>query len=298
MRRQFFALAAFGVIATGLGACARDNSSTTAPKAKQTAVPVATTQPAGVVTTTPTTLATPGIFSPVKAGVLTVVTSLPGTGFWDGSPSDITQINAGYEFQIATAMAAKLGLKVELRNEKFEDIDAGKITNYDVILTQLSINDRRKSFYDFTTAYFQSDQGILVRTGTSVDGLDTAKGLRWGIQPTTTGSDYLLARVQPAGKAAEYTDLNQGFADVESGKIDAFLMDTAIVLRRAADSGGKLVVAAQFKTGELYGGALPKGSPNKPTFDAILNVLAVDGSLAKFATQSLGGNPNDIKYLG
>ena len=295
MRRQFLAIATFGLLIGGLGACARDNASTAPITNKSTAVPVSTTQPPGVATTT---LAAPSTFAPLKAGVLTVVTSLPGTGFWDGSPTDISLITGGYEFQIATAMAAKLGLKLEVRNEKFEDIDAGKITNYDLILTQLSINDRRKSYYDFTAAYFQSDQGILVRAGTAVGGLDAAKALRWGVQPTTTGSDYLLARVQPAAKPAEYSDLTLGFADVESGKIDAFLMDTAIVLRRAADSGGKLVVAAQFKTGELYGGALPKGSPNKATFDALLNALAVDGSLAKFATQSLGGNPNDIKYVG
>lgn len=240
----------------------------------------------------------PAAFAPVKAGVLTVVTSLPGTGFWDGSLDDITKVNAGYEYNIAVAMATHLGLKLELRTEKFEDIDAGKVVNYDLILTQLSINDRRKGFYDFTAAYFQSDQGILVRTGTAVDGLDTAKNLRWGIQPTTTGSDYLLARVQPAAKAAEFPDLTKGFDAVEAGTIDAFIMDTAIVLRRAADSKGKLVVAAQFKTGELYGGAMPKGSPNKAVFDGILNGLATDGSLAKFATQSLGGNPNDIKYIG
>jgi polar amino acid transport system substrate-binding protein len=74
-------------------------------------------------------------------------------------------------------------------------------------------------------------------------------------------------------------------------------MDTAIVLAQASESGGSEEVAAQFKTGEEYGGILPKGSTNADAINTILTELKDDGSLSDFAKQWLGGDPTAIPVL-
>jgi polar amino acid transport system substrate-binding protein len=56
-------------------------------------------------------------------------------------------------------------------------------------------------------------------------------------------------------------------------------------------------VAAQFRTGEQYGGILPEGSENADAINAILQELEDDGSLSQFAEQWLGGDPSAIPVL-
>ncbi len=43
-------------------------------------------------------------FKPWSADTLSVVTSLPGPGFWEGSDSDPTKLTSGYEYDIAKCM--------------------------------------------------------------------------------------------------------------------------------------------------------------------------------------------------
>ena len=97
---------------------------------------------------------------------LTVVTSLPGPGFWAGSDSDPAKITSGYEYDIAKAMQKEFGLsKLVVRNENFDSITAGTVTNYDVALSQITITCDRAKVVKFSIPYFASNQGILVNKG-------------------------------------------------------------------------------------------------------------------------------------
>lgn len=235
-------------------------------------------------------------FTPVTEDTLTVVTSLPAPGFWEGDdPSNIT---GGYEFEIAKALQERLGMgNLEIVNVSFDQLVAGQVGDFDVALSQVTITDERKQVVDFTEPYFESDQGVLVVAGTKVDTVDEAKALQWGAQSGTTGSDYLTNTLQPDNEPQVFQDLSAGFAALEAGQVDAFMMDTAIVLAQASESNGAEEVAAQFKTGEEYGGILPKGSTNADAINGVLTELKDDGSLSDFAKQWLGGDPSAVPVL-
>jgi polar amino acid transport system substrate-binding protein len=136
-----------------------------------------------------------------------------------------------------------------------------------------------------------------VSEGTEVETVEDAKALQWGVQSGTTGADYIADVLQPDQEAQVFQDLSAGFAALEAGQLDAFMMDTAIVLSQASESGGAQEVAAQFKTGEEYGGILPKGSENAEAINTILEELEADGSLSEFAEEWLGGDPSAIPVL-
>ncbi|MDH5290914.1 MAG: transporter substrate-binding domain-containing protein, partial [Acidimicrobiia bacterium] len=86
----------------------------------------------------------PTDFTPIKAGTLTVVTSLPGPGFWDGSDDDPTKITGGYEYDIVQAIKDKLCLdSVDVRNVPFDGLVAGTVTGFDVAFSQVTITDER-----------------------------------------------------------------------------------------------------------------------------------------------------------
>ena len=235
-------------------------------------------------------------FTPVTDDTLTVVTSLPAPGFWNGD--DPSSITGGYEYEIAKAMQEKLGLSdLKIVNVSFDQLVAGQVGDFDVALSQVTITDERKQVVDFTEPYFESDQGVLVMAGTEVATVDEAKALQWGVQSGTTGADYLTDELQPEKEPQVFQNLADGFAALEAGQVDAFMMDTAIVLSQASESNGDEEVAAQFKTGEEYGGILPQGSTNVDAINAILTELKDDGSLAEFATDWLGGDPAAIPVL-
>jgi polar amino acid transport system substrate-binding protein len=235
-------------------------------------------------------------FTPVTDDTLTVVTSLPAPGFWNGDDPD--SITGGYEYEIAKALQEKLNLSdLKISNVSFDQLVAGQVGDFDVALSQVTITDERKQVVDFTEPYFESDQGVLVMEGTEVATIDDAKALQWGVQSGTTGADYLTEEVQPDKEPQVFQNLADGFAALEAGQVDAFMMDTAIVLSQASESDGDEEVAAQFKTGEEYGGILPEDSPNVDAINAILTELKDDGSLAEFATDWLGGDPSAIPVL-
>lgn len=235
-------------------------------------------------------------FTPVTDDTLTVVTSLPAPGFWNGD--DPAAITGGYEYEIAKALQEGLQMSdLKVNNVSFDQLVAGQVGDFDVALSQVTITDERKQVVDFTEPYFESDQGVLVMTGTKVDTVDDAKALQWGSQSGTTGADYLTNTLQPDKEPQVFQDLSAGFAALEAGQVDAFMMDTAIVLAQAAESNGTEEVAAQFKTGEEYGGILPKGSTNADAINAILTQLKDDGSLGRFAEQWLGGDPSAVPVL-
>jgi len=235
-------------------------------------------------------------FTPVTDDTLTVVTSLPAPGFWNGD--DPAAITGGYEYEIALALQERLGLaNLQINNVSFDQLVAGQVGDFDVALSQVTITDERDQVVDFTDPYFESDQGVLVMAGTEVATVEDAKALQWGVQSGTTGADYIADTLQPDQEAQVFQDLSAGFAALEAGQVDAFMMDTAIVLSQASESDGAEEVAAQFRTGEQYGGILPEGSENADAINAVLQELEDDGSLSQFAEQWLGGDPSAIPVL-
>ena len=280
--RKVGAILLAGALVTGLTACGGDDDDEDGGEAGTTAPEAGDTE-----------------FTPVTDDTLTVVTSLPAPGFWNGD--DPSAITGGYEYEIAQAMQERLGLgDLEVVNVSFDQLVAGQVGDFDVALSQVTITEEREEVVDFTDPYFESDQGVIVQTGTEVATVEDAQALQWGVQSGTTGADYVADVLQPEQEAQVFQDLAAGFAALQAGQVEAFMMDTAIVLSQAAESGGEQEVVAQFTTGEEYGGILPEGSAGSANADAINGILAEleeDGSLSDFAVEWLGGDPEAIPVL-
>jgi polar amino acid transport system substrate-binding protein len=242
---------------------------------------------------------TSGEFAPVKADTLTVATSLPAPGFWNGD--DPESINGGFEYGMAQAMAKLAGLKnVEVKNVSFDALVAGQTSDFDVALSQVTITPERAEVVCFTTDYFSSDQGILVRTGTEVTE-ENQKSIKWGVQGSTTGQEFVNDRIKPDSEPSVYQDTPAMFTALSSDQIDAVLLDTAIVLGQANESDGELEVVAQYKAGESYGGIVENGGKNLGFLDQYIDSMKTDGTLDNLRDQFLVPvykvDPAEIPYL-
>jgi polar amino acid transport system substrate-binding protein len=237
-------------------------------------------------------------FKPVKSGKLTVQTSLPAPGWWNGD--DPEHMEGGFEFELAKSLCAKLGLgKVRIVNVNFDALQAGKTKDFDLALSQVTVTDARKQNEDFSESYFSSDQGVMVNEGTQVPDLAAAKKLKWGVQTGTTSEIYLNAKIKPDSAAKSFGETTEMFTALKAKQIDAVLLDTAIVLGQAPTQNAEVV--AQFKTGEVYGALLPKGSANTALVNTALKELTDDGTLAALNTKWLvpvfKGDPAEVPYI-
>jgi polar amino acid transport system substrate-binding protein len=243
-----------------------------------------------------------GDFTPVKADTLSVVTSLPGPGFWVGSDTDPADVKSGYEYDIAKALQNAFGLaNLEVRNVSFDAIQAGAAKDYDLALSQVTITCERAANVKFTRPYFFSNQGVLVKSDFDkpITTLEEAKAIKWGVQSTTTAAD-LLEEIGTDSPPRAYPDLTDGYTALRAGQVEAFLIDTAINLGEAANSNGELKVPSQFVTADgpdQYGALLPKDSVNGPAINAVLQELEESGELTKLAQENLTADPGTLPSI-
>ncbi len=313
--RKFAILATAAMFAAGVAACGSSSKSSSS-NDSTTSVGAATTTPGA--STTPTTalakidcngtsayvtdIGAASDFKPVTPDTLTVVTSLPGPGFFEGSDTDPTKITSGYEYDIAKAMQQAFGLsKLVIRNENFDSITAGTVTNYDIALSQISITCDRAKVVKFSIPYFQSNQGVLVNTdgGPTVATLADAKKIQWGVQVSTTAVD-LLNKIKPDKDPKVFQQLPDAYAALQAKQVDAILIDTAINLGEAARSNGKFKVISQFsQTGgpDQYGAILPKDSTNAGAVNAVFKNLEDSGQLAQLAKTDLTADPGTLPLI-
>jgi polar amino acid transport system substrate-binding protein len=222
---------------------------------------------------------------PAIAGQLTVQTNLPAPGFWNGdSPATIKD---GFEYCLAANIAHRAGLdKLVVQNVAWDALIAGQTRNFDFALSQITITEARKKVVDFSRPYFSSDIGVLVRAADKAKYSSPAslKTARLGVQQATTAAKFLNEALKhPQNLTRIFPDVASGFTALRAGQIDAFIIDTSIVLSEAARSGGALAVVGQFRTGENYGALFSKGNPNRAQVDKILEALEKDGTLKKLS---------------
>ena len=237
--------------------------------------------------------------TPAVPGQLTVEVSLPAPGWWNGDTPE--SIKDGYEYCMAAIIAYRAGLpKVTVVNVAWPQLIGGNTKNYDLALSEASITEPRKKVVDFSTPYFNSDISLLVKKGTKVNNA-SAKDLRIGVHQGTTGADFIMNVLKPKPEVKVYANVPAMTAALTAGQIDAIANDTAYNLAYAEKSNGALVVAGQYKTGEVYGAVYPKGSPNDAAFDKLIQAMKDDGTLDKLSQKYLapafGGDPAKVPYL-
>ena len=238
------------------------------------------------------------IDKPAQPGQLTLETNLPAPIWYNGDTPE--SIKDGMEYCMAAEIAWRAGLdKVKLVPVEWDALIAGQTHDFDLAMSEISITDERKKVHDFSTAYFNSDIGVLTKSDAPVDAM-TIKKAKIGVQQATTGAAFVTDKLGVAAPQV-YPDSGSMFAALTAGQIDVAMTDTSIVLAQEVQGGGKLKVVGQYKTGETYGAIYPKGNPNNATIDKIISAMVADGTMAKLSGKYLaaawGKDPATIAYF-
>jgi polar amino acid transport system substrate-binding protein len=232
---------------------------------------------------------------PVKAGTLTVETTLPAGGWWNGTTP--TSIKSGYEYCLAANLANAGGLtSVTVKNVSFDQLVAGRTNDYDIALAEISITPDRKKVVDFSVPYFDSNIGVLTKKGSGIT-QDNITSKKCAAYSGTTSVPFVQDTLKCASTKV-YPDNQTLYQSVLSGQSDAAFLDTAIVLAEAKSTGGKLEVVGQYKTGEKYGAIYPKGSANQDALNKGITTMLDDGTTDELSKDYLGpafgGDPSSV----
>lgn len=131
-------------------------------------------------------------------GVLTVGVEIGYPPFEDFADDGTTPI--GYDIDIATAVADKLGLEVNFINTAWDGIFAGIDVNYDCVCSAVTINAERQETMLFSTPYINNYQAVVVPTGSDLEisSFQDLDGMTIAVQKETT-SDQLMSDYKSTG---------------------------------------------------------------------------------------------------
>ena len=176
----------------------------------------------------------------------------------------------GFDIDLMNAVADAGGFTVEFKNTAWDGIFAGLAAGkYDAIISSVNITDERKKEMDFSKAYINAGQILVVQSslkGVSV--LADMEGMTVAAQIGTTGS-FEIEKVEGVG-IKTYDEIGLAFEDLVNGRIDGVVADTPVAADFALQSEsykGKLKIVGDPFTEEYYGVCIQKG--NTEVLDAV-----------------------------
>ena len=216
-----------------------------------------------------------GTFTTVVEGTLTMSTTA------QFPPYELPTDDGGFEgidVEIATAIAEKLGLELDILDMDFDSallaVQQGKS---DIVMAGVTVNEDRQLVMDFTDSYATGVQVIIVKEGSDVTIDNMGEGLI-GTQRGTTGNIYCTDDYGEEHVMA-YDD---GFTAVQAlmnGQVDCVVIDNAPAQEFVKNNAGLTILDTEYAN-EDYAIGLNKG--NTALLDAIntaLNELISDGTV-------------------
>ncbi|SOE04283.1 amino acid ABC transporter substrate-binding protein [Rathayibacter rathayi] len=227
-----------------------------------------------------------------ESGKLTIGTegTYPPFSFHaDGGTGALT----GYDIDVVTAVAEKLGVEPDFQETQWDAIFAGLDGGrFEVIANQVAINDERQAKYDFSTPYSVSP-GVVIVPSSDTSITDLA-GLSGKTTAQSLSSNWYAVAQQNGAQVEGVEGWAQAIALVEQGRVDATVNDRLTWLDWSAsypDQAAGLKVAATTADTSASAFAFPKGSVDLvAAVDSALDELRADGTLVSLSERYFGAD--------
>ena len=271
------ALTLSAALAVGLTACG-STADTTAAESMADTAGTETTETAGG-----------DLLSEIQAkGTITV--AMEGTWApWTYHDEDDNLV--GYDVEVATKIAEKLGVEPQFIEGEWDGLLAGlDAGRYDIMVNGVDITPERAEKYDFSTPYAFNRTAVI--TTKDNDSINTLEDLNGKNTANTISSTYAQLAEQYGATVTGVDDLNQTFELLLSGRIDATLnaeMTYYDYMKEHPDANAKIAVL----TDDANEVAIPmrKGDETatlRTAIDAAIDELRADGTLKELSEKYFG----------
>ena len=203
----------------------------------------------------------------------------------------------GIDAEIAGAIAAKLGLELQIDDMEFDSIiESVKGGKADMGLAGMTVTEERKEVVNFTASYATGVQVVIVTEDSAITTVDDlfAEGASHiiGVQRNTTGDLYSTWDLEDAGLASidRYSKGADAVQALLTGKVDCVVIDNEPAKAFVEANEGLKILDTAYAV-EDYAAAMSKD--NAELYEAVnkaLEELIADGTVASIVEKYIPAN--------
>ncbi len=197
----------------------------------------------------------------------------------------------GFDVDIATAIAQRLGVKPQFVEGKWDGLIAGlDVNRYDAVINEVSITDARKAKYDFSDPYIATHAVLIVRAdNTTIKSFDDLKGKK---SANTLTSNFGKLAASHGAEVVPVQGFNESIDLLTSGRVDATINDSLSYLdfrKHKPDAKLKIAASDTSSADDQSGVLLRKGNPElQAAVNKALADIKADGTYAKISQKYFG----------
>ena len=205
----------------------------------------------------------------------------------------------GFDLDLARETADRLGLEFVAQpinwDAKDQELASG---NIDCIWNGFTISGREDS-YTWTEAYMENDQVVVVRSDSDIATLADLAGATVAVQKDSSGLAALEeneALTSTFGSLIQEDSYLNAMMELESGAVDAIVMDEIVARYEITTSGKDFVVLDEIVASETYGVGFQLGNTElRDQVQGVLEDMASDGTLERISNEWFG---EDVTIIG
>lgn len=190
----------------------------------------------------------------------------------------------GFDIEIAKAIANDLGVKLEIKDMKFDGLLAALDTkNVDIIIAGMTATEERKKNVDFSNIYYKAEQAIIVRAEDKdkYKTLQDLTGKKIGVQKGTTQEQIAKDEITNA-KLTSLGKIPDLILQLENKMVDALVVEKPVADSFTSKKSTIVIAEAQVSNNEKGSAiAIKKGNEDfvelvNKTLERLNNEKAID----------------------
>ena len=210
----------------------------------------------------------------------------PPYGFKDGNEYK------GFDLDLAREVCARLGWQFVAKpidwDYKDAELDSGAI---DCIWNGFTMQGREEA-YEWTPAYVDNSQVVMVRADSDIASLDGLAGKNVAVQTDTPVQKALSAGGDKESLGETFARLtvtatyNNAVMELESGAVDAVALDVGVAKQKMSDKPGVFKMLDEIIMKETYGIGFKKGNAElRDQVWAVYQAMLADGTVDRIAAE-------------
>jgi len=206
----------------------------------------------------------------------------------------------GFDIDLAREVTSRMGVELKLQpidwSSNILELNSG---NIDCIWNGFSISEERKAEVNFTDAYMQNRQVVIVRGDSGINTLADMAGKTLCLQAGSSASDALASNADFKASLKEVVELSDNvtaFMELEGKTSDAILMDEIVAAYYITQNAKDYKILDESLADEQYGVGFRLADQSlRDEVNNQLKAMAADGTLAEISNTWFGKDVTVIK---
>lgn len=196
----------------------------------------------------------------------------------------------GFDIEIAKEIAKDLGVKLEIKDMKFDALLAALNTgSVDFVIAGMTPTDERKKNVDFTNVYYKAVQAVVVKSENidKIKSIDDLQGKKIGVQKGSIQEQIATEQINNA-QTKSLGKVSDIMLELKNNKVDAVVVEIPVASAYADKNKDLALTNIKFKEEDNGSAvALKKGSSDLvEAMNKTLDRLVKENKIEEFVTKA------------